>query len=399
MPNTKNFAHEIKATPELLHEHLFGPKPGAEAIIARLNGNPVGFALFFSTFSTFHGRPGIWLEDLFVLAEHRRKGVGIGAVPPRRLHRRRATIAAGSNGPASTGTNPLSISTAKSVLSPWTNGPPSASSSIPHPFKNSRVARHEPLRFHSHHRWRRHARHRAHRCPQIPIPPPLALGRGELDIADSTAVARAFTIHKPTLVLNCAAHTKVDQCEIEPHKADLINGYAVGELAAHCRAPAPSSSTSAPISSSTAHHRRPYRTDDPTNPLAPTADPNFWAKPNFVKMPPSAGSSFAPPGSTAATAPTSPAPWSPPPRTGKTLRVVNDQFGSPTYTIDLAQAIVALLDSNAHGLWHLTNAGHTTWYDFAKAALAQFGIDSKVDPVSSSEWAQMRPQHRRPPVL
>ncbi len=72
----EKLAHMIKATEELLHEHLFGPRPGAEVLMARMDGKAVGFSLFFPTFSTFLGKPGIWLEDLFVLPEYRRKGVG-----------------------------------------------------------------------------------------------------------------------------------------------------------------------------------------------------------------------------------------------------------------------------------------------------------------------------------
>jgi GNAT superfamily N-acetyltransferase len=72
----EKLSHEMTATESLLHENLFGPNPVAEAVIAKLAGQPVGFALFFSTFSTFVGKPGIWLEDLFVLPEHRSKGVG-----------------------------------------------------------------------------------------------------------------------------------------------------------------------------------------------------------------------------------------------------------------------------------------------------------------------------------
>jgi GNAT superfamily N-acetyltransferase len=63
-------------TEELLRAALFGPKPVVEAVIAELDGTPVGFALFFTTFSTWLCLPGIWLEDLYVRPEHRRAGVG-----------------------------------------------------------------------------------------------------------------------------------------------------------------------------------------------------------------------------------------------------------------------------------------------------------------------------------
>lgn len=68
--------HQAKATAEDLRRHLFGPRPYAEVLIAEVGPTPVGMALFFHTFSTFRGQPGIHLEDLFVQPEHR--GLGIG---------------------------------------------------------------------------------------------------------------------------------------------------------------------------------------------------------------------------------------------------------------------------------------------------------------------------------
>jgi GNAT superfamily N-acetyltransferase len=68
--------HEVVATEASLHQALFGPKPGAEAIIARVDGTAAGFALFFHNFSTFMGKRGLYLEDLFVLPEHRGRSIG-----------------------------------------------------------------------------------------------------------------------------------------------------------------------------------------------------------------------------------------------------------------------------------------------------------------------------------
>jgi GNAT superfamily N-acetyltransferase len=67
---------ELHATPKQLHDALFGERPAAEALIAERGGVAVGYALFFPTFSTFLARSGVWLEDLFVLPEHRGAGVG-----------------------------------------------------------------------------------------------------------------------------------------------------------------------------------------------------------------------------------------------------------------------------------------------------------------------------------
>ncbi len=66
----------VVGSQELLSEALFGVQPAAEALVAELDGTPVGFALFYRTFSTWQCRPGIWLEDLFVPEEHRKIGVG-----------------------------------------------------------------------------------------------------------------------------------------------------------------------------------------------------------------------------------------------------------------------------------------------------------------------------------
>lgn len=68
--------HTVVATEEKLRETLFGEKRFAEVLIARLDGQPAGFALFFHNYSTFLAKPGLYLEDLFVLPEHRKKGVG-----------------------------------------------------------------------------------------------------------------------------------------------------------------------------------------------------------------------------------------------------------------------------------------------------------------------------------
>lgn len=68
--------HEVTMTEERLDKALFGPKPYAETLLAEEGGKAVGFALFFHNFSTFLAKPGIYLEDLFVLPEQRGKGIG-----------------------------------------------------------------------------------------------------------------------------------------------------------------------------------------------------------------------------------------------------------------------------------------------------------------------------------
>ena len=67
---------EVEATEEALRETLFGPRPFAETILAEVDREPVGFALFFHTYRTFRGRPGIYLEDLFVRPHARGRRIG-----------------------------------------------------------------------------------------------------------------------------------------------------------------------------------------------------------------------------------------------------------------------------------------------------------------------------------
>ena len=72
----EKLAHKVTATEDILRETLFGERRYAEVIIGYHLGEPVGFALFFHNYSTFLGKPGIYLEDLFVDEEHRGKGYG-----------------------------------------------------------------------------------------------------------------------------------------------------------------------------------------------------------------------------------------------------------------------------------------------------------------------------------
>ena len=83
----EKLAHEVTATEAGLRETLFGARPAADVIIAYAGDTPAGFALFFPNYSTFLGKPGLYLEDLFVLPEWRSRGIG------RALLTRLATIA------------------------------------------------------------------------------------------------------------------------------------------------------------------------------------------------------------------------------------------------------------------------------------------------------------------
>jgi len=72
----EKLSQEVVATEDTLRTSLFGARPAAEVVIAYASDEPVGFALYFQTFSTFLGRPGIYLEDLYVTPARRGQGVG-----------------------------------------------------------------------------------------------------------------------------------------------------------------------------------------------------------------------------------------------------------------------------------------------------------------------------------
>ena len=72
----ERLAHEVALDEDEVRTHLFGPAPAARVLIAEQDGEVAGMALWFPTFSTFLGRPGIWLEDLFVRPQHRGSGLG-----------------------------------------------------------------------------------------------------------------------------------------------------------------------------------------------------------------------------------------------------------------------------------------------------------------------------------
>jgi GNAT superfamily N-acetyltransferase len=72
----ERLTHLLQVTPESLHPHLFGERPAVEAMVAEVQAQVVAFALYFSNFSTFLGKPGLYLEDLYVQPAHRSCGLG-----------------------------------------------------------------------------------------------------------------------------------------------------------------------------------------------------------------------------------------------------------------------------------------------------------------------------------
>ncbi len=223
----------------------------------------------------------------------------------------------------------------------------------------------------------------------------ISVGRQELDLAQPDAILQKVENIQPDVIVNAAAYTAVDKAESEPELAIAINSTAPGMLAKAAQALNARLihvSTDYVFDGSQSH---PYVTEDATQPLGvygesklagetaiQATDANFailrtaWVygvggKGNFVKTMLRLG------------------------KEREELRVVSDQVGSPTWTGDIAQAIVQLipqLNSETVGIYHYTNSGVTSWYDFAIAIFEEaeklgFPLKiKKVAPITTAEY-------------
>ncbi|GAA3874467.1 dTDP-4-dehydrorhamnose reductase [Leifsonia kafniensis] len=219
-----------------------------------------------------------------------------------------------------------------------------------------------------------------------------ALGRADLDVTDLSAVTDAAAGHD--VIINASAYTKVDDAESHEDAAYAVNAVGARNLAA-----AASAQQARLVQVSTDYvfngsATLPYAENTPRDPisaygrtkgageefvLAENPDRSFIVRtawlygahgPNFATtMLRLAGSH-------------------------ETVSVVNDQLGQPTWTADLADQIVALLDSDAPaGIYHGTNSGVASWYDFARAVFAAAGLDpERVKPTDSSQFVRPAPR-------
>jgi dTDP-4-dehydrorhamnose reductase len=221
---------------------------------------------------------------------------------------------------------------------------------------------------------------------------PLAPPRADLDITRESSLHAIFAEYKPTLVLNCAAFTQVDLAEQQEDLANSINGHALITLSAVSKrynTKLVHFSTDFVFDGSAT---RPYRPSDPTNPLSAYGRSKLLGEQKVREFDPPGyllirtswvygpnGACFPQTMINAA-------------RAGKPLRVVSDQIGSPTYTRDLADATLNLIDANATGLFHVTNSDQTNWFDFTRAILDEFSLTADLQLITSADWQKLRPQ-------
>jgi len=213
----------------------------------------------------------------------------------------------------------------------------------------------------------------------------VAEGFDHLDITEPLAISDMLSTVRPQWLVNCAAYTKVDDCEENTERAFLLNGRAPGLLARACEE---HQASLLHISSDYVFDGmkdEPYSEDDKTNPLSVYGKSKLSGEvavqeymERFVIIRPQW--LFGPHGPNFVDTILNKA------KKGETLRVVNDQRGSPTYSKDLAKAIRYLIECNAQGIFHVCNRGSATWFDLAKKAVELSGLDTEVIPVGTESF-------------
>jgi dTDP-4-dehydrorhamnose reductase len=205
-----------------------------------------------------------------------------------------------------------------------------------------------------------------------------------LDVCDEDAIARAFAASRPDAVVNCAAYNNVDLAEREAKRAFAINAHAV-RLLARRGVPLVHISTNYVFDG---RRDEPYGEQDLPAPRSVYAASKlagehmalaYGTRPLVVRTAAlygiagnaSKGGNFAERILARA-------------RSGEPLRVVADQLVQPTYTPDLAAAILAAVRAGAEGIVHLTASGACSWYEFARAIVGHAGLDVPVEPTATA---------------
>ena len=212
----------------------------------------------------------------------------------------------------------------------------------------------------------------------------------ELNIVDINSVNKVISKYKPDVVINCAAHTAVDLCETDIENAYKINAIGPRNLAIACEkvnAKFVQVSTDYVFDGNI---DRPYREDDNTCPnsiygssklMGEKFTKEFCSRHFIVRTAwlYGEGNNFVRTMLKLS-------------ETNKEINVVNDQFGSPTSTVDLAKAIIELIHTEHYGTYHGTCEGKCSWYDFAQKIFEIRNIDIKVNPVTSEEYKRTAPR-------
>lgn len=214
----------------------------------------------------------------------------------------------------------------------------------------------------------------------------------DFDISVYNDAASSVTGSKADMVIHCAAYTDVDGCELNPEKAFLVNSLGTQNLVLACREkniPLTYISTDYVFDGNS---KTPYLESDRTNPLSiygksklagEEAVKNHLDKFFIIRT----SWLYGIKGRNFVTTILNLA------GKQKELRIVNDQTGSPTFTKDLAEGIKELVESPYYGIYHVTNQGTCSWFEFSKIILEYSGLkDVIVNPISTKELNRPAPR-------
>jgi dTDP-4-dehydrorhamnose reductase len=214
-----------------------------------------------------------------------------------------------------------------------------------------------------------------------------ALGSAQADIRNPEQVERIVEAARPEWIVLAAAYTDVDGCEINPNLALSVNTYAAVNVA---KAGVRVGSKLLFVSTDYVFDGKknsPYETGDPRNPINAYGKSKAEAEERISKIYPNAcivrtAWLFGPGGKCFPDTILKIA------SSRKQIEVVNDQRGCPTYTLDLASAIIKLCRAEARGIVHCTNTGDCTWYEFAQEIMRQSELPTIVRPTTSDKYVR-----------
>ncbi len=213
----------------------------------------------------------------------------------------------------------------------------------------------------------------------------IPLARADLDVTDLEATRVALGQGKPQVVIHAGAWTDVDGCERDPDRAWRVNALGTRNLAVGCQEAGAACCYISTDYVFDGSKPDPYTEFDAPNPISRYGGSKLAGERYVQALTPRhwivrSSWLFGPGGKNFVKTILAKA------RAGEDLRVVDDQVGSPTYTCDLVRAIGHLLSAPRYGVWHLTNSGVCSWYDFAASILETTGLTAtRLEPISSKE--------------
>ncbi|MEV5027361.1 dTDP-4-dehydrorhamnose reductase [Paenibacillus sp. LPE1-1-1.1] len=219
----------------------------------------------------------------------------------------------------------------------------------------------------------------------------IGFGRHELDITSLPACRNLFALHQPDVVIHCAAYTAVDKAESEPDEAFRVNAAGTRNVAVAAREVGAKLCYISTDYVFDGTGTTPYNEYDKTNPLTVYGKSKFAGEQlvqtlydryyivrtswvfgkygnNFVKTMLKLAEER------------------------DQLKVVADQIGSPTYTYDLAEFLLELVHTDYYGIYHASNSGTCSWYDFAQAIFEESGSKIILEPCTTAEFPRPAPR-------